>query len=837
MTYQKIDKRRFNFLLSYGAGDDELRRFFVSNKIPLIQKGGKVQNLPRGQKARIQVLLGLPPKTDSILQKWFSENLLVANLEPSSEILGMFKMYEEETNVSMPDHEKRRLSRSCLVHLFSVSPPNDLLEFLRMPIGVNGEKSEVIKEFVQTLPEKSDSMLLDKGLALALVTILEGKDPDEYVSELPPTLAAFISGLYDIHTGQTAEVEHAIQDLEIDKAVQAVFEQYATSYAKAKESSRSTTKGIKLFCLEENDNLQFDQERDEIIGICTKDHPENSVFVHPFAIRTREGNYLPLNRQEQCENIFPLSGDVQAFQGREYPKQPKRGEIGIWTVCENINRQHRTNFHLISAKTNVYEVMLIPFRSDEFDSVREFIKELIINDDKNQSETWLFLLRDDLIVGYQHGKDLSRDEGFESGLPCWRALSGFRFENRILVPGPLPASEIYECETLASSLKKLLTSKRTGSEIITKTQQKYILGLISNGEGHLNKDRFERLRKELIHIEDYQEAADLLLEAALRNESIQEKIEALVQEEVNQRMDKKSKLDVELSKLEGRLVETKKKLDEQEKEQRSLPRNVSKAIKASVDKAKIDALETLGQVVVLKALMGEVNQSSDQFGIRVPTQRVRQVAPALMPLTESLRSLGVGPKHAKALELTGDMAFSTGIALIIEGMASRLAAEAWASSKIKTGSVFECEIGLTNDCTIKDIIVSQPGSIVILDANLSPIDIYARSLIDFIQRRLTKPVTEELIPYILISLGDSVASLPLPNSVEAISIHVSLDKVPEFLSEEDVVTIIEDMESSEESEVWLSRLWKPASKRLLAYLKGLPTDEASLILSIIRVGT
>lgn len=84
------------------------------------------------------------------------------------------------------------------------------------------------------------------------------------------------------------------------------------------------------------------------------------------------------------------------------------------------------------------------------------------------------------------------------------------------------------------------------------------------------------------------------------------------------------------------------------------------------------------------------------------------------------------------------------------------------------------------------------------------------------------------------SLGGAATPLPLPNSIEAISIHVSLDKVPKFLSEEDVVTIIEDMESSEESEIWFSRLWKPASKRLLTYLKGLPADEASLILSIIK---
>lgn len=135
-------------------------------------------------------------------------------------------------------------------------------------------------------------------------------------------------------------------------------------------------------------------------------------------------------------------------------------------------------------------------------------------------------------------------------------------------------------------------------------------------------------------------------------------------------------------------------------------------LKASVDKAKIDALETLGQVVVLKALMDESSQSRNQFGIRAPSQKVRQVAPTLLPLTESLRSLGMSNKARKSAKLTGEMAFSTGIVLLIEGMASRLAAEAWASSKMKTGSVVECKIGLTNDYTIEDIIVLRPSQLL-----------------------------------------------------------------------------------------------------------------------------
>lgn len=84
-------------------------------------------------------------------------------------------------------------------------------------------------------------------------------------------------------------------------------------------------------------------------------------------------------------------------------------------------------------------------------------------------------------MGLPPGKDLTKDEGFADGLPCWTGVTAIRAEGRVLVPGPLPKSETYECEALASSLRKLVASDKSTSAKLTKAQLKSIQDLITSG--------------------------------------------------------------------------------------------------------------------------------------------------------------------------------------------------------------------------------------------------------------------------------------------------------------------------------------------------------------------
>ena len=162
---------------------------------------------------------------------------------------------------------------------------------------------------------------------------------------------------------------------------------------------------------------------------------------------------------------------------------------------------HRTHFHIASEKVPVYDVRTVPFASTEYDSVREYVKHQAEEMDASVLKTTLFLLRDEIIIGCPSGKDLAKDEAFEAGLPSWRTLPALRFEGRTLVPGPLPAADVYECETLAASVRKLLAGDKSSADRLTKSQFKKLQELLASGEGRLNADRVARLRAELGIIE------------------------------------------------------------------------------------------------------------------------------------------------------------------------------------------------------------------------------------------------------------------------------------------------------------------------------------------------
>lgn len=86
------------------------------------------------------------------------------------------------------------------------------------------------------------------------------------------------------------------------------------------------------------------------------------------------------------------------------------------------------------------------------------------------------------------------------------------------------------------------------------------------------------------------------------------------------------------------------------------------------------------------------------------------------------------------------------------------------------------------------------------------------------------------------SLSDGVASLPLPNNIEALAVRISLDHKLEFLREDDVEAELEDVQGDDASKTWGARLWKPALNALLQCLRGIPPEDSALVLSVLKAG-
>ncbi len=827
-------------------GDDELRQFFSTNRARLIMKGAKVQNLPRGGEARITAMLNLPEPTESIVQNWFSENLSLIEPENVDEIVETYSLYEDSTE-SLSENDAKRFARSCLIHLFSDSLSGKLLSFLRSSPDGSGQDSDLEQASeeepltVQKNVNRDDSFS-DPNLSRALIAVFEGKDPDEYLVNQPQGIANFLSGLYFIKQGESEGTQNSLEtlcDLDLNEISNILFE-YSKSVAKKKSTSKPAPSGVQIIQLDNLDEPLFDLDRDQIVGKCTKDSPATAVFVQPFAVHSWDGRLLSLEDKEIRRSLFPNSGDVQAFTGKHYPKQPKKHELGIWHIDRNEpgNADHFTNYHLKSTKTLVYELQLVPFNSADYDSVREYIKEQFSQSGLNQTAPYLFQLRDGLILGCPQGKDLVRDDGFDEGMPCWRSLEAFRFEGRLHVLGPLPAHEVYECSTLASTVKKFFKSNKDDPDNLSKAQQRRLLEWINTSEGHQNDSRRARLLEELEYIDNHDGGIDTLLEQAMTHERVKAKIDQEIQKIVELRINEKSELLDELEKIRKQSAELKKANSTQEKHLKALPSSINKAVKESLKKAKEDVLDTLGQVVIYDALINKP-ENNDK-----PSQSIDndQIANSFRSkehdnelLTNTLKSIGLSSKHAAALERAGQVVLDAGLVLIVEGIAARLIAEAW-GSKDKSGClIFDCGIGVTGGHLFKNDFDSENSSVVILDANLSPLDVYARHLIDLVQQRLA--VHEQTKrPSIILSLSDGVAGLPLSKNIEALSVRISLDKKIEYLREEDAQVELEEIQDEDTGGTWGASFWKPALVALLYRLKELPINEAALAISVIKAG-
>lgn len=849
MAYAGIERKRFTQLLEWGADDDELRRFFSENRLLLIQKGAKVQNPPHGKAARVRALAqGLPTATDRIVQNWFSEHLKMLNPKPIDDLLEELRLYEEAGETPSEDDAKQ-LARSCLVYLFSSDPPAKLMSFLRpTQAGRASEPSETKEAPVAVVNEQS-SDTFSVHLCRALVALVEGRDPDEFLSSLPTATAAFVSGVQAVRSGRNKDAQIAMEALDHQQEARSLLAEYAARRASVRSSgSVGGLQMLNFVCPDES--FSFDFDRDEVFAVCTRDYPETTVFLHPTAIRAADGSWFDLSSNAYREKLFYSSGDLIAFPaGRDTPRQPKRGEVGIWRVAENkgSNTGHRTNFHIASEKTLVYEVRDVPFDSSNYDAVREYIKHAL-GERSAVAKPLLFLLRDQLIVGCPAGKDLTRDEGFEAGLPCWSALSAFRFEGRTFVPGPLPPSGTYECEALGSSLRKLFASGSWCADKPAKALVKKLQELIASGEPELNSARAARLRTELSHIDQHEGAMAALLDEVMRAPLISARIDEQVEARVEALVAQREQLKTSIQQLEHKQRDLQEQQRKAEKEQKAVAPAVTKAIRGAFDKAREDALGTLGQVAVFKALMDELIDRPavpviagvappvpNTANVEARTSVVRSSLGELPLIFETLRALGVAPKSARAIEAVGNMAHECGLMLIIDGLAARIVAEAWLNDAEKAGMVFECGFGETDDRPVRALLAEAPDALAILDANLSPLDLYARPLVDAVLQRLAGIDGRKFATRVLMSVADSTAALPLPAVVESISLRVSLDHIPVFLQESEAVARLDEIEVAEEPAEWLAKVWKPARARVLSYLKSLPIEEKALILAELEV--
>lgn len=822
MTYCAIDKERLAYLLRQGTDEYELRKFFVDCRVKLIQRGAKVQNLPHGDTARIRVIVNeLPGTADDVLRAWFAENLTMSDPEAPESIIETFRLHEEYGE-DIDEESAKRLSRSSLVHLFSEQPSGILLEFLRSPIG--GRAAVVEGAVIAPFPPEFKAIPDLEHLAQLLLALFQGQDVDKYLDRVPADLAGLITGLQAAAKGRMTEAHAALQAMPIDSPVRGKLDQFIKQ-----QEARPLKAGPRGVAVVQFDSFDgsFDHDTDEILGYCTNATSPNAVFVQPMAVlRAGVGQRLA---NEARRELFPANGDVMAFPGPAFPRQPRRGEVGVWRVEEHATDK-ATHFHLKAETRKVYELLDVPFPSTDYDSVREFIRELAETRGVAQLQQPLFVLSDGLIVGARTEKpNLSMDESFESGLLSWNELGVSRFEGRMFCIGPLPKEHgIYECSSIGVSIRKLLRPYvGSGKALVglTKGQFSELVQHIESHETDLTAGRLQRIRSELDLLEQSQEGLQALVQELFAHSSVRQRIDELVKEAAEKHVLEKTQIQSDITRLKKERDEWEQKVQKQKDEHKKLRDETTKVVRAAFEKARTESVGTLAELAIFQELTGVTNQDGSPT---VFQPSIREFSKLPTDAATSLQKLGISARRASAFALVGELVAKTGLILCVRGMASRLVVEQWAKSMGK-GILIDATVGLIDDAPIKRYFASTwPEVVAVLDANLSPLDIYARPVSDAVIAGLVNGGKRTAG---LFSMSDSIGHLPLPRSFERLSLSIDLDANYEFETS-DVDDSVARVFDSEDGAIAV-RLWRPACDKLKEHISALDAERKRLVLPML----
>lgn len=88
MAYMGIDSDRLKYLIRKGVGSDKLLQFYNDCRLPLVDKGAKIQNKPPSFPVFLEKVINFPSSTDKIVKNWFSKNITIEQPAHFAEIIG-----------------------------------------------------------------------------------------------------------------------------------------------------------------------------------------------------------------------------------------------------------------------------------------------------------------------------------------------------------------------------------------------------------------------------------------------------------------------------------------------------------------------------------------------------------------------------------------------------------------------------------------------------------------------------------------------------------------------------------------------------------------------------
>ena len=825
MAYRDLNSEKLFYLLAKGTHEGELKRFFSESKMLLILKQAKVQNLPHGRVERIRTICDrLPRSTDEILRNWFQKNITMAEPMLVEDVLSDLVLYEE-MNEPIPEKDGKQLARSALVHLFAAEAPPALVTFLKSRAGglasteeqvqspelkeANGEHpigDVEISVDVSMLSEGASQQLSD---LLSAVIVGDETAIDEALAPYAESVQTLVEALVCARNGEVDAATSLAKTLSSDSHDYKLL-QRALNQARHRSSSTSiASPGIRVMVPQLLGHQPGSEEFD-IVGVCSNE-AEKVLFVRPLGLVIDDKIHL-LSAEDRLR-LFPDSGDVMSFRaaGR---RLPHRGDIVRWVVAERDQAGGKTRFHYVDEPCAMVEVINVPFASSAPDEVRHYIKDLMAARKVVTLPYPLFALTDGVTIATPKSTDPRRDEAYEQPWHSWGSLETWLLEGRQFSMGipQNPASQL-DLSSLDAAFKKLVKGiVEEQKTVITKTQVRDLAALIRSQSTDEVKLRAERVANALDRVVLNAESLEALFPILISREEVQRRVDAIVEQHVETKLRDRAGLTTELEVLRSKNVELQRESRELERVIKKQTKDVQTSVGQVFSRAIEDGVASLAQVEIFRVLSRSTDRSTQSAVTNGNTQeielRVKQGGLTKDEAISRLVALGVKRRHAVVLALLTRLMAKAGGCLVIRGNDARQLARVLGQIDSAVTVFLEIPMGLTSGAPIRQALAAvhqNIEAIIVLDADLSPIEVYGSSLLDGpFDAAMGDPSTRATL---LLSCTGGDMALPLPPLIRRLGVVIdlesSLDQQERSLSEleEDDIPLLKSIFASLTSEV------------------------------------
>lgn len=790
MAFRDTNPQKLAYLLASGTHSDELKLFFAHSKNQLIMNGAKVQNIPHGKDDQIRTICErLPRKTDNVLRTWFHKNILVDDPSPIADVITYLQLHFDESE-AIPQSDAKLVGRSALMYLFQDEPDGALLSFLQRASG--SPVNQAIKS--STLGEADSAKALDHGsgeviknqasapemyqFSEVLASVIAGDSTaiDSALVPFPESTRAFVKTLLLIREGELEEAKAKLPQLCSD-GPEVELVRNALSRARHQRTSASSPTGIRVLEPEPlADNLEA--ETYEIVGICVNTLEAGPVFVKPLCLVLR-GALFQLEDDDRSR-LFPESGNVMAYRSA-LRRPPRVKDLVRWKVSEREGSSGRTRFHMEADVSPFMEVLRIPIPSNDADELRDRVKELAASGRVLTGQQVVFRLLDGVAIASPKGSDIARDDAYEQPWQAWSSLDTWLIDrHEYCLDLSHAAASSLDISPLDAAFKKLLKNLEVDQKLmLSKTQKRDLAELLrSQSKGEV-KHRADRIAASLDQISLDGEALEAILERLGSRVEVQRKVKEKVDEEVEVRLQEKAGLQEEIATLKRRKTDLEKEGRDIERFNKARADATAASVQDAFSRAIKNGAETLANAEIIKMLAGPLETNSR--GARSLSAKdsienwLIHGALAEADVKRRLKGLGFDGRQATILSSLSSLTAQSGVALVLKGREARQCVQTLIRQERELVGIIEVPMGLTSGKPFRQAFgeMSETQGIAVLDADLSPIEIYGAELLDSL---FDIAIEDQLVRRsVMLSCRGDELSMPLSSEVKRLAVVIDLD--------------------------------------------------------------